>query len=163
MLVGSGGFATIQAAVDAAHDGDTILVASGTYVEQVVVNHLNNLTIKAAVGATVTLQAPADLHETARSSSDREANSVLTVENGTGITIDHIHVDGHGVGNTVDEGTAPARPISTACSSAMRRAACSASTSAASAIPIRAALRRAASPWSAASSAASPSASTMTA
>ncbi|MGJ8569716.1 MAG: tandem-95 repeat protein [Hoeflea sp.] len=35
LLVGNGGFATIQAAVDAAVDGDTILIAAGTYAESV--------------------------------------------------------------------------------------------------------------------------------
>jgi Ca2+-binding RTX toxin-like protein len=104
LLVGLGGFATIQAAVNAAHDGDTILVAAGTYIEQVVVNDLDNLTIMAVPGAQVTIQAPADIHETARSSSDREINAVFTVKNSVNVTLDHIDVDGHGVGNTTDEG-----------------------------------------------------------
>ena len=36
-LVGTGGFATIQEAVDAASNGDTIVVEAGTYVEQVTI------------------------------------------------------------------------------------------------------------------------------
>lgn len=59
--VGPGGYGTIQLAVDAASDGDTIVVAAGVYVEQVVVNGRNNLTIVAAEGAQVTIQAPADV------------------------------------------------------------------------------------------------------
>jgi Ca2+-binding RTX toxin-like protein len=104
LLVGSGGFATIQAAVNAASDGDTILVAAGTYVEQVVIDSHNNLTIKAATGASVTIQAPADLVETARSSSDREIHAVVTVKDSQNIVLQNVDIDGHGAGNTVDEG-----------------------------------------------------------
>ncbi|HEX8308279.1 MAG TPA: M10 family metallopeptidase C-terminal domain-containing protein [Allosphingosinicella sp.] len=104
LLVGSGGFATIQDAVDAAHDGDTILVAAGTYVEQVVVDGFENLTIRAAAGAQVTIAAPADVVETARSSSDREIHAVFTVKGSTNVLLQGIDVDGRGAGNTVDEG-----------------------------------------------------------
>ncbi len=104
LLVGSGGFATIQAAVDAANDGDIILVAAGTYVEQVVVNDLDNLTIRAADGAQVTIEAPADVVETARSSSDREVHAVFTVLNSQNVVLENIDIDGNGAGNTVDEG-----------------------------------------------------------
>ncbi len=38
LLVGGGGYATIQAAINAASAGDTILIASGTYNENIVVN-----------------------------------------------------------------------------------------------------------------------------
>src|SRR4030095_8512566 len=101
-LVGTGGFATIQEAVDAAGDGDTIVVENGTYVEQVPVDAFTDLTIVAADGATVIIQAPADLVETARSSSDREIHAVLTVENSTNVVVEGIQIDGAGRGNTVD-------------------------------------------------------------
>src|SRR6185295_18822301 len=99
-----GSFTTIQAAVDAAADNYTIEVGAGTYVEQVVVDNIDGLTIMAATGAAVTIQAPADLVETARSSSDREVHGVLTVKDSAGVVIDNIDIDGHGAGNTVDEG-----------------------------------------------------------
>ena len=37
LLVGNGGYATIQAAVNAAADGDTIEIAAGTYTENVTI------------------------------------------------------------------------------------------------------------------------------
>ncbi len=104
LLVGSGGFATIQEAVDAARDGDTILVAQGTYVEQVIVDGIDNLTIMAADGAVVTIKAPGDVAETARSSSDREIHAVVTAKDSLNLTLQNIDVDGDGRGNTIAEG-----------------------------------------------------------
>jgi Ca2+-binding RTX toxin-like protein len=104
LIVGAGGFATIQLAVNAAADGDTIVVAAGTYVEQVVVSGRNGLTIAAEAGAQVTIRAPDDLSETARSSSDREIHAIFTAIDSSAIKLQDIRLDGHGAGNTVDEG-----------------------------------------------------------
>jgi VCBS repeat-containing protein len=104
LFVGADGFDTIQAAVNAASDGDTIIVSAGTYIEQVIVAGFVNLTIRAADGAQVTIQAPADVVETARSASDREIHAVFTVVNSTNVTLDNIDIDGAGRGTTVDEG-----------------------------------------------------------
>jgi Ca2+-binding RTX toxin-like protein len=104
LIVGDGGFGTIQAAVDAAGDGDTIIVAAGTYVEQVIVEGRNGLTIRAADGEQVTLRSPANLVETARSSGDREIHAVLTVKESSNVAVEGIDVDGDGRGTTVDEG-----------------------------------------------------------
>ncbi|MFC7499035.1 beta strand repeat-containing protein [Enterovirga sp. GCM10030262] len=97
-------FATIQEAIDFARNGDTIILSAGTYAEQIVVDDLNDLTIRAADGADVTIQAPADLVETGRSGGDREIHSVVTVTNSVNVAIENITVDGAGAGNTVSEG-----------------------------------------------------------
>jgi Ca2+-binding RTX toxin-like protein len=101
-IVGAGGYPTIQAAVDAAGPGAIILVTAGTYVEQVDINGKADLTITAVPGANVTIQAPADLVQTATSTSGRALNAVVTVENSTNVVIANITVDGAGAGNTVD-------------------------------------------------------------
>lgn len=104
LTVGAGGYASIQLAVNAAADGDTIVVKAGTYVEQVVVIGRTGLTIVAEAGAQVTIRAPDDLLETARSSSGREIHSLFTAVDSSAITLQDIRLDGHGTGNTVDEG-----------------------------------------------------------
>ncbi|MDZ4310850.1 MAG: hypothetical protein U1A24_09905 [Cypionkella sp.] len=95
-------FSTIQSAVDAASSGDEILVSAGTYTEQVTVDGKDDLTITGLGGVTV--MAPADVVETALSSSGRETHAVITVLNGENVTIAGMTVDGDGRGTTVDEG-----------------------------------------------------------
>lgn len=79
LLVGpSGQYQTIQAAVNAAHKGDKILVAPGTYVEQVVVPAgLSNLSILSKNGpASTIIQAPPTLTGTKAIVSDTGANGL---------------------------------------------------------------------------------------
>lgn len=95
-------FSTIQSAVDAAASGDEILVSSGTYTEQVTIDGKDDLTIT-GVGE-VTVKAPADVVETALSSTGRETHAVITVLNGDNVVISGMTVDGDGRANTVDEG-----------------------------------------------------------
>jgi len=49
-----GDYSTIQDAIDAASDGDTIIVGNGTYNEQVIINK-NNLSIQSEYGAANTI------------------------------------------------------------------------------------------------------------
>ncbi|MEH6645905.1 Ig-like domain-containing protein [Sulfitobacter sp.] len=55
LLVGNGGYATVQAAVDAAADGDTILIANGSYAEDVVLDVAVDLIGASGTLADVTL------------------------------------------------------------------------------------------------------------
>jgi VCBS repeat-containing protein len=53
LLVGGGGYATINAAIAAAHAGDTILIAPGTYNENVVINKRLNIQGVGPAGSVV--------------------------------------------------------------------------------------------------------------
>ena len=77
LLVGDGGYATIQAAIDAAtQPNETILVAPGTYTEQDIVDGTHgssSLTIEGVGGAgAVTVDAPTTLVQTGMSPIERQ-------------------------------------------------------------------------------------------
>jgi hypothetical protein len=99
LLVGNGGFATIQDAVDAAVGGETILIAAGTYDEQVVINGVNNLTIE-GLGAVIVTAPSTALVETAVSPTNgRSIDGIFTVAGSDNVTIKNLTVDGLGQGN----------------------------------------------------------------
>lgn len=72
---------TIQDAVNAAGDGDTIEVCAGTYEEQVVIDGFTGLTLVAA--STPTVQPPVNAK-----------GAIIWVKNSTDVTIDGFKVDG---------------------------------------------------------------------
>ena len=75
LLVGSGGFATIQEAINAAVAGDTVLVANGSYTE--------NVTLKSGVSLSGQSEAGVVIHGTmlTPASFDNATVSNLTVQN----------------------------------------------------------------------------------
>ena len=73
MLVGSGGFATIQEAINAAASGDTILITAGTYTE--------DLTITDKAIAVVGSGAGVTLNGTVQVSDSMDTADVLRFEN----------------------------------------------------------------------------------
>lgn len=93
-----GGYQTIQDAVDAAHDGATVLVAGGTYAEQVTV-HDTDLTIQGQGDATH-IVAPDTLTANIVDSdwSRPGKNAIIGVDHGD-VTIKDLSVDGLGHGD----------------------------------------------------------------
>jgi hypothetical protein len=106
LTVGTGGtYSTIQAAVDAAGNGDTILIAAGTYREQVTVNG-KDITLQGAGSGQTIIEAPdaASLVANATDSNASRPNkfAVVTVKGDADVTIAGLTVDGR------DQGSIPA-------------------------------------------------------
>ena len=93
-------FTTIQSAVDAAQNGDTILVAAGTYVEQVTITN-KDLTIKGQGDATHVV-APttlaANIHDDGSGTPSK--NAVIGIDGGH-VDISNLKVDGAGLADHV--------------------------------------------------------------
>ncbi|MBN9243458.1 MAG: VCBS domain-containing protein, partial [Mesorhizobium sp.] len=108
-----GSFTTIQAAVDAAHGaGDFILVGSGTYKEQVVVDPTTGHGVDGLVihgAGNVIVEAPDTLVSTghALTGAMRTVDGIITVSNAHGVTIDGLTVDGKENGGSVTGSTDP--------------------------------------------------------
>jgi len=106
-----GGYQSIQAAVDAAAEGNTILVADGTYEEQVSVagSGKDGLTIAAVAGCSaVVITAPDTLVKTAdAANTGRDIVGLVTVDGADNVTIKDITVDGAQRGGDVPAGDSP--------------------------------------------------------
>ena len=96
-------FTTIQSAVDAAHNGDQVLVAAGTYAEQVLVDG-KNLTLTGENGAII--DAPNAIHPSFNIPTSGTPNkfALIGVENATNVTIDNFQLNGLGEGDQASGG-----------------------------------------------------------
>ena len=98
-------YTTIQAAVDAAVNGDTIEIAAGTYREQVTVNGKDITLHGAGTGQTI-IESPdaASLVANAIDTNSGRPNkfAVITVKGNADVTIEGLTVDGR------DQGAVPA-------------------------------------------------------
>ncbi|MFH1466771.1 MAG: right-handed parallel beta-helix repeat-containing protein [Pseudomonadota bacterium] len=91
---GGAGYTRIQSAVDAAHDGDTILVRAGTYAETVEVDGLRLIITGAGSGAVLV-----------RGDS---SGSALTIDGGATVTLSGLELTGGQRGLTVRQSTVTA-------------------------------------------------------
>ena len=105
LLVGGSGFATIQQAVDAAKDGDTIYITAGTYREQVTIDgkDIDLIGETDENGAPlVTIEAPdaADLDVNVVDDLRGQPNlfSLIGIKGGADVTVEGVVVDGRDLG-----------------------------------------------------------------
>ncbi|MDJ0929812.1 hypothetical protein [Breoghania sp.] len=93
LLVGNGGFDTIQEAVDAASAGDTILIAEGTYVEQVIITTSD---ISLFGVGDVVIESPSSglVQITTNPQNGKVLFSIVTVEGADNVNIQSVTIDG---------------------------------------------------------------------
>ncbi len=94
LLVGGGGYATIQAAIDASQDGDTIFVMAGTYIEDLQINKA--VTIQGANvgisgsgsrGAETVIQGQATVTDSATLDGVKVLNTSSNAVSFTGVSV----------------------------------------------------------------------------
>lgn len=87
---------SIQAAIDAAADGDTIYVGEGVYREQIEIDGRADITLIGADGAVIEMpDDPELINDSTGDSKDRAA--VISVEDSSNITIQGFEVDARGL------------------------------------------------------------------
>ena len=86
-------FDTIQEAIDAASDGDTVFIKDGVYVEQITVQGFTNLTIVGESEDGVIIQAPDTLDVSVTISGSSKA-AVILVSESENVSISNLTVDG---------------------------------------------------------------------
>ncbi|MDQ2082873.1 VCBS domain-containing protein, partial [Xanthobacteraceae bacterium Astr-EGSB] len=104
-----GHFATIQAAINAADDGDTIIIAEGAYTEQLLISGKSNLIIQAAEDAEITVGMPGSpvFNALAAEANGKDRAAVVTIKDSTNITLHGFTVDGNGLANAMPSSGAP--------------------------------------------------------
>ncbi len=90
-----GDYPTIQQAIDNATDGDTILVAAGTYVEQLEID--KGVTIEGAGADLTTIESPASLDVKFVTSADNRP--IVYIHGVNDVVIKNLAIDGAGKGN----------------------------------------------------------------
>jgi hypothetical protein len=93
-----GGYQTIQEAVDAAQNGATVLIADGTYAEQVTVVG-KDLTIKGEGDAALIVAPDTLTANIVDTSASRPGKNALIGVDGGDVTIKNLSIDGLGQGN----------------------------------------------------------------